>query len=291
VSFLAFVSLQAAVRAGAQPHELIGIRAQGMAGAFVAVADDATATWWNPAGLPNALFSATAEVDKGDGFGFAVSIPQFGLSYYRTPISEIRPLDSTASLGPGRQDLGAAGIGLSSSIDQFGATVGQSIGEHVVVATTLKLIHALSETTGDLDVGAMARFGALRLGVSVRNVTEPTFGGESLRVPRRVRAGAALSGRGRGSVDELTLSLDVDVTSATSGVDRQGISGGAEAWMLAHRLAVRGGGGADLESSEGFGAAGLSVAVRKGMFVDAAITRGGAGEFGDRWGVGFRVSY
>jgi hypothetical protein len=100
-----------------------------------------------------------------------------------------------------------------------------------------------------------------------------------------------LSGRGRGTVDELTLSLDVDVTSATSGVDRRGISGGAEAWILAHRLAVRGGGGADLESSEGFGAAGASVAVRKGMFIDAAITRGGAGEFGDRWGVGFRLSF
>jgi hypothetical protein len=161
----------------------------------------------------------------------------------------------------------------------------------VVVATTLKLMHARSDTAGDLDVGAMARFGAVRLGVSVRNLAEPTFDGDSLRVPRRVRAGAALSGRGRGSVDQLTLSLDVDVTSATSGVDRRGISGGAEAWLLDHRLAVRGGGGADVERSEGFGAAGLSVAVRRGMFVDAALTRGGAGEFGDRWGVGFRVSF
>ena len=35
----------------AQTIESVGIRAQGVAGAFVAVADDATATWWNPAGL------------------------------------------------------------------------------------------------------------------------------------------------------------------------------------------------------------------------------------------------
>ena len=35
----------------AQTYESVGIRAQGMAGAFVAVADDATASWWNPAGL------------------------------------------------------------------------------------------------------------------------------------------------------------------------------------------------------------------------------------------------
>ena len=38
-------------RAAAQGFEPVGTRAQGMGGAFVAVADDATATYWNPAGL------------------------------------------------------------------------------------------------------------------------------------------------------------------------------------------------------------------------------------------------
>src|SRR5262245_24111972 len=38
--------------ASAQPtFESVGERALGMGGAFVAVADDATATYWNPAGL------------------------------------------------------------------------------------------------------------------------------------------------------------------------------------------------------------------------------------------------
>ena len=40
------------VRAGAQTDfDVVGTRAQGMGGAFVAVADDASAAWWNPAGL------------------------------------------------------------------------------------------------------------------------------------------------------------------------------------------------------------------------------------------------
>ena len=34
-----------------QGFEAVGIRALGMGGAFVAVADDASATYWNPAGL------------------------------------------------------------------------------------------------------------------------------------------------------------------------------------------------------------------------------------------------
>ena len=41
--------------ADAQSFDQAGTRAKGMGGAFVAVADDATATWWNPAGVPNSF--------------------------------------------------------------------------------------------------------------------------------------------------------------------------------------------------------------------------------------------
>ena len=39
------------VVASAQFIEAVGVRALGMGGAFVAVANDSSATWWNPAGL------------------------------------------------------------------------------------------------------------------------------------------------------------------------------------------------------------------------------------------------
>ena len=42
-----------AAPARAQVFETVGTRALGMGGAFVAVADDVTAVYWNPAGLAN----------------------------------------------------------------------------------------------------------------------------------------------------------------------------------------------------------------------------------------------
>src|SRR5947207_2818132 len=112
-SFVAFVGLVLVpATACAQTPELIGVRAQGMSGAFTAVADDATAAWWNPAGLAGGAFFSTileyghkASPDT-DIKGVSMAFPALGLSYYRLPISQIQP---AASTGPGaaiRQDQG-----------------------------------------------------------------------------------------------------------------------------------------------------------------------------------------
>ena len=42
--------------ASAQPDPPVGVRAAGMGGAFVAVADDASAVYWNPGGLAAAAY-------------------------------------------------------------------------------------------------------------------------------------------------------------------------------------------------------------------------------------------
>ncbi len=163
-SLLCALVVCAPAGARAQAYEDVGIRAQGMAGAFVAVADDATATWWNPAGLPTSqtFIDGVVEAGRGGHWGVAFGFPALGLSYYHLNISQIQPSGSTAGGTTGRQDLGVAGTGLpvpdSSGFNQFGATVGQSIGDHLVIATTVKVMHALSDTRGDVDLGAMASF-------------------------------------------------------------------------------------------------------------------------------------
>jgi len=145
--------------AAAQMFELVGTRAQGMGGAFVAVADDATATWWNPAGLATGqTFSLVWDMAEnlaptnpppqgpaslGDTMGFALTTPALGFSYYRLRISEMQPLSSNGAGTSVRQEEGATGIGLHTlALHQFGATFGQSLGGNVVMASTLKLIRA-----------------------------------------------------------------------------------------------------------------------------------------------------
>src|SRR5215467_4841280 len=52
----------------AQGVESLGVRALGMGGAFTAVADDATATYWNPAGFATGgIVSAVVEHTQQTG--------------------------------------------------------------------------------------------------------------------------------------------------------------------------------------------------------------------------------
>ena len=271
-----------AVPAWAQAFESVGTRAQGMGGAFVAVADDATATWWNPAGLASGaygdgLIEYGEQGDRGRVRGVAVAYPALGLSYYRLAISRIRPIISTATTAPGREDREAEGIDLGQlSLSQFGATAGQSFGNHLVIASTLKLTRGVDDTKADLDLGAMARFGLVRVGLSVRNVREPTLGSgpNAVTLERQARVGLSMIGRSRGAINALALAVDADVTTneTASGQSRR-VAGGFEAWTMKRRVAIRAGvGGAAVGLSKPSVSGGLSLALRTGVYVEGAIT-------------------
>ena len=85
--------------AAAQIYESIGIRAQGMGGAFVAVADDATATWWNPAGLASGGYlNGLIEFDRVERSRPAraparlpSTFPSLALAITAWQLSEMRP--------------------------------------------------------------------------------------------------------------------------------------------------------------------------------------------------------
>ena len=193
-------------------------------------------------------------------WGSRLTTPALGLSYYRLRISEMQPLASNGAGASVRQEEGATGIGLRTfAFNQFGATVGQSLGGNVVLASTLKLIRAgrrwrsvrfrersrSARTRAeistcrwrpqtDLDLGAMVTFrGRCASGSASSTCASPS----SARARRRIDAGTA-GARGRGAsmgggtMATLTTAADVDLTTLDTVLgDVRHIGAGAEAWF------------------------------------------------------------
>jgi hypothetical protein len=149
--------------ASAQLFEAVGSRAQGMGGAFVAVANDSSATWWNPAGLAEgpfldtALVRTTTEITEGlparrdRVSGYSIGTPPFGFSYYRLNITDIQPFDPTGT-GSGNREDRRAGVPVRSlSGSQLGVTLPQTLITGVHVGTTLKWVRGTLRT---IDVPA-----------------------------------------------------------------------------------------------------------------------------------------
>jgi hypothetical protein len=300
--------------AAAQAFEMLGTRAQGAGGAFVAVADDATAVYWNPAGLATGPFfslvvdhgqletgaSEEARIDgpmagNGTNAGAAryvstvvagASLP-VGVSYYR-----LESFESGASLGDGRRPLRAL------VTDHVGVTLVQSVGSVLTIAATPRYVrgsagHGQADPGGtdpldaaerlprrgasafDIDVGALAVFGKTRVGLVVRNVVAPDF-----ETPDGTEVEVPRQVRAGGAFmpsDRLVLALDVDLTRTPSlAGDRRIVAGGAEAWWGRRRIGLRGGFRANtVGEARPAGSLGGSVGVFRGFWVDAQVTRGG----------------
>lgn len=149
----------------AQEFAAAGTRAAGMGGAFVGVADDATAIYWNPAGLAAGSYfslvldrSAGQAVPDGSRSGaenssyfIGLAMPALGLGYYRLQAASARPAPPLLS-GSGT----LSGLGLTAAdpvqVDTLvthhgGVTLVQSIWEGVAIGTTLKLVRGLAAST------------------------------------------------------------------------------------------------------------------------------------------------
>jgi hypothetical protein len=319
IAFLATV-LAAPRPADAQAIETVGTRALGMGGAFVAVANDSTTTWWNPAGLaagpfadvtvsggraPDGMPSGSAA--RASTWGLAIATPVLGASYYRLRITDIDPVDPIVMAEAGRQ-AGRVGV-LPESLEfgQFGATIGHSIFPRLHAGATLKLVRtsvegasagAGSGTHFDADVGLLGSVGPVRIGVVARQLAEPLLwsdpvSGTDLRLGRQVRVGLAFDGDFLG-VDRslpLVVSLDVDALSYdTIGGRRRTVAVGAERWVLRRRVGVRGGARVNTTGAHDAAASvGASLSIAKGVLAEVHATAGARAERG--WGVAARASF
>lgn len=288
----------------AQPFESVGSRALGMGGAFVAVADDPTAAWWNPAGLASGQpGSVTVEWLRAGRHDLD-----------QAPTSDLwRRSTKFASLGTWPIGLSIAEVDEYSvhpsstggyrahrlSTRHFAASVLQTVLDGVVVGTTVRYVRGRAasrpssgpgestdtlftdlsnqraRTRGaiDLDVSTMVDLGKVRLGGTVRNLRTPTFSGDegiAVSVEREARIGVAAF-----PADGLTLAVDVDleVVSRVSG-RAQMVAAGVERRMTP-RITARAGARRNLVGARAWVASGgLSVGLRPGAWMDGHATWG-----------------
>jgi hypothetical protein len=318
--------------ATAQGLEAIGNRASAFA-AFVAVSDDASAVIWNPAGLVSGpIFNLSIDLGRStispDPSGLpgaaselgttllAAGVPPLGLSYYRLSLTSVEAAGPAVRGVPGRENSEVIVRTLVTS--HLGATVLQSLGEHLTLGATAKLVHGRagsadfatldswdealdradtidthSSIAGDADVGVMFAANRVRAGVVVRNVTEPSFEdqrGVAVALERHARAGIAWGDRWPGSARTI-VALDADLTRVRQATgERRDVAAGAERWLQNRRIAVRGGIRAStIGDMRPVATVGGSYAVRAGTYVDAYVATGTVDQ--RAWGIGARLTY
>src|SRR5260221_2495361 len=253
--------LIASTSASAQT-EPVGVRAAGMGGAFTAVADDASAAFWNPAGFAaGSYFSLVADaniLDRRSAVLVALGTPPLGISYYRTAIAEVKK---------GRKPVVA---------HHAGVTLVQSLGGRLAVGTTLKLVHGIvsapggaeiSTNTFDADLGVLATGSLGQLGLSVRNLLQPELKtpGGAVRLDRIVRAGVSVH-----AGQETTIAADIDLTTAAAPRGTWRAVAGGRGTPPRRKARLRSGGHWNAAPLGGSAAA----AEKAGA---APVTRGGAG--------------
>jgi hypothetical protein len=303
--------------AQAQPtFESAGERALGMGGAFVAVADDASSAHWNPAGLatggPAGMTVGWLRAGAARGDDPAAA----GARRLRGTYTSLGTLPLGISYGTFKLTALGEGVdgGLSASTlrtNQFGVTILQSVADGLVVGSTVRYLRgdvvttpleggsvddALSLTDDlegkrsgsfDLDLGVMADMRRVRVGLTLKNLRSPTFGDVAIRritLPRQTRLGVALL-----PTDGLTLALDMDLETVDLLDDpHRMVAIGGEA-RLAQRLLARSGVRWSIEGARRFVvAAGMSVSIRRGLWLDGHYAQNRRGE--DReFGVALRA--
>jgi len=303
----------APVAALAQPFEGVGARAQGMA-AFVAVADDASAVYWNPGGLASgAYFSlvldrteAETKVALGRPSGgrsswlLALSAPAIGLSYYRLRSTNVFPTGTQLS----RVE--------SLVTHHAGATLVHSIFNHLAAGATVKVVRGIatvgdamgnpeelvdgdfsgiSSNQFDVDVGIMATGNLVRAGLTLRNLTEPSFEASrdvELQLDRQARAGVALL-----LTPRWTAAVDFDLTHNRGPFgDVRTLALGTEA-RLTLRASARAGVQLNTAGDRGrtpVASVGASYVAFGSLLVDAHFSTGSDEAFRG-WGVAGRVVF
>jgi hypothetical protein len=181
----------------------IGARAAGMGGAFVAVADDASAVFWNPAGL------ARLDPDRTELMGNLAFWPGDMLYSQATAVFHIKGLPGAVSFNarsltmddePERTSFRPEGTGLyfDAGYTAFGLTYARSLTDKFSVGLTGNLVQMglaeFKEETITFDLGTLYEVGTLgmKIGMGIQNIGgQVQFIEREGRIPAVFRVGTS----------------------------------------------------------------------------------------------------
>lgn len=197
-----------------------GARPAGLAGAFVALADDANSLWLNPAGM--------------------ALVPSITVTSFYTRLYGMEELPSVMAGGviPTRlAAVGAAYSGLGGELyreSALGLSVSRGIRSRVWLGATARMLSLSIRNYGPwrgtaLDLGGMIRLpGGVRLGAAMLGVNRVSIAGKRNQMPRLLQVGVSRTG------DRLTLAGQMDREAGRPATGRIG-----QEFRLASSFVVR----------------------------------------------------
>jgi tetratricopeptide (TPR) repeat protein len=216
-----------AVATGGQPDEFMsygaGARSLAMGAAFVGVADDASATYWNPAGLSQitrkelTLMRATLFADttydfysfvmpsKKGGSAWGVSMTQLANSGFEKVSTTVDPNTQAYT---NVSSNGTFGVSESAMTWSYG----RKVVDHVSIGTAINQIKRSVDTSSDssmaADLGTLIdmKDGTRRLGMTIKNVYSKVSGDTDDTMPLMFRVGLS----DQYFKKRLLLALDID---------------------------------------------------------------------------------
>lgn len=191
--------------AGAQFLKIgVGARAVGMGEAFVAVADDGTAIWWNPAGVARITLEGTSRLTLNHStwpadishefFGYAFSYRGLPGSYaFSSTVLQMDPIAVRTEYSPE-----GTGENFDAGSFNLSATWAKNLIDPFSFGINAKYIHlGLADENADgltVDIGTLyyTGFKTIRIGMAIQSLgPSMKFIDQSFPMPTMFRVGAA----------------------------------------------------------------------------------------------------
>ncbi|MDE2489828.1 MAG: PorV/PorQ family protein [Elusimicrobia bacterium] len=205
----------------------VGARAMAMGGAYYGISDDATAAYWNPAGLAQlqrkeittmqaSLFQQTKLTY------FALGYPTKGGSTFALSMTELQSsgfekVDAVFNPATGEAQSVTSSGNFNDQQRAIGLSWGKNVTETVLFGMTAKQITrqlaGSSDNTKSLDIGVMKTMGtSYRVGLGLQNAFSQTTGDTQDKYPVVLKLGNSL----RLFKERLTLAADINKTLNSS---------------------------------------------------------------------------